>query len=241
MRHAFLIHAHRDLGQADRLCGLLRAYSPESKVFVHADGPAVRIKPLEGVEWDAADYEPDKCRGLLKGLSALYGRAQKAGVEVASFLHPDMAPTDWALFNRFLKRFWQSGKALTFTRMWPGHFAVSWCNLHFRLPHSRPLFPIALADETAERNEREAERWCNELQTTLSWDDSWPAWREHSYPMCAITLPYNGQFVSDGKPINKVIAAPDWQYDFCDYVLESGVVHTHDEAFWQDYERRVRA
>jgi hypothetical protein len=240
VKHAFIVYCHKEVEQTIRLRDLLIKSFPASDFHVYYDGPCEE-PAFDSAPWvDQGPQEPDKCRGILKGLNALMGWSVRHYCGVVSFLHPDMVPTDREQFHRFLQRFQASGQALTFTPMLPNHLTPSFCNLHFRLPEALPLFPMALADEVMEANHRASGHWYNEMQAFLSWEDSWPEWHESAYHMGLMTVPHRNQFTCAGQPIEKLVHSDNYQYEFCDYCPESSVIHSHDPRFWENADALIQ-
>jgi hypothetical protein len=240
--HAFLINVHKDAAQAVRLCRVLRGHFGDgSGVIVYLDGPEYVHEQLDDLHQLATvirgPHQPDKCLGVTTALSCLVMRAGQLGADTCSLLHPDMVPTDRAVWGAFLKRFRASGKALTWAPMHPQHMAASYISLHFRLPDAARLFPV--------RCERVEEwpggGWFNEMQTRLSWDRAWPEWQQSAYEMTLHTVPYTGHhWAVEGAPCFKVAHGPSLSYGYHDYVPESSVVHTDDDVFWQNIDKIVR-
>lgn len=231
--HAFLINCHTETDQALRLVRLLREYfRDDSQVFVHLDGPGYDPTWLSHLHKQAAvlrgDHEPDKCKGILKALSALAERARQAQVEVASLLHPDMIPTDRQAWRTFLRRFAGSTKAMTYAPVWPLSEPPSFCCLHWKPDKASNLFPTQVFDWPG----------INEAHALASWSQSWPEWKQHAYPMAILNYPHST--CPEGGPMPKVMHGPGYAYVVHDYCPESSVIHTNDPSFWEHYEQHVR-
>ncbi len=225
--HLFLVNTHRDGEQAARQCDLLaRHFGP---VMTYYDGPGGSPR-LPGTDMIIGDYyQPNKCLGILAALNALTLHAETLGVKFATFLHPDQIPTDRGQWGLFLRRFRESGKALTYAPVRPGSHEPAFIGITFNLPLCGRLFPIRYVEGVENFNEKQA---------AASWHRSWPDWRDHAYPLALLNWPHST--CPAGGPNAKLMHGPEWQYVVHDLVPETSVVHSNDPRLWDNYETILR-
>lgn len=244
MKHAFIMNCHANLPQAARCTALYRRYWRErSSLYLYYDG--VRDYDQERMACIQEDvdaciigpYEPHKSQSIFNAINELVNHAASRDIDVISFVHEDMIPLFRNQFYHFLDNFWRTGKLMTYSKMWPTLDCIDYCNMHFRLREAlrHNLFPIRRIDPTANFNEHE---------TTLSFDRSFPAWRQHAYPMWSMTWPLTTTTrMKHWVPAHwhqgsdKTGHDNDGHFVFHNYIPESSVMHVNDDYFWNNYHR----
>jgi len=232
VKHAFIMNSHNDLEQAKLCIGLLRKHFPSSSLYLYYDGPGRPMGvPCDDLIW--ADEEPCKAASIIHALNHLIDMASLKGIDLASFLHADMIPTDAWHWYKFEQRFAESGKALTYTTMWPGHPWIDFCNLHFNLPEVTKLglFPA---------HRLSFDRDFNEHHLTKSLDFNCPTWRQHTYPLWTMVHPHKEKYIGVDGPVVKIGHTADLSFTFHNFTPETSVIHTNDPVFWSNYEELLR-
>lgn len=246
-RHAFLVNCHADIAQARTLAALLAQYwSPQSQIIFYLDGNVHTPEDLDDLRRNAnvvllGPYEPHKSISILNALNSLVSFAHQNNIEVASFLHADMIPTDKLAFYHFIDRFYRSQCSLSCTPMWPDQPVIDFCNLHFRLPQAIAdgLFPVSYRPNAPRESD------CNEYQLTWSFYRSSPEWFSRSYAMWTIVHPYTGLYKlaqpeGEPKPLAKLGHCAFGKFEIHNYTPESSVIHTNSPWFWQNYSLLAR-
>src|SRR5579859_1458396 len=223
--HVFLVYCHKEIEQAARQCLLLRRFfSDNSTNLVYYDGPSPgKAERILGRNLAAVgSFQPDKCRGIVTGLNALIALAE--GARIASFLHPDMVPTDREHWRLFLRRFAGSKKAVGAAPMWPKHYGVSFCAFHFALPKASGWFPAELREEP----KLDHKGWFNEYQLAQHLDRVDPRWKDDCYHLSLLTMPYKDMVRTPQGPVDKQLHRWGAEYVVNDFCPETSVVHTND-------------
>ncbi len=225
--HLFLVNVHKDVAQAARQTDLLsRHFGP---VMAYYDGPEPPID-FPAADWVVyGSYEPDKCRGILNALNTLIRRTAALGTKFATFLHPDQIPTDRSAWRRFLSRFRESGKALTYAPVRPGSVEPAFIGITFNLPLCGRLFPVSYIEGVENFNEKQA---------GASWHRSWPEWRDHAYPLTLLNWPHST--CPAGGLNAKLMHRPGLEWVVHDLIPETSVIHTNDPRFYDNYETILR-
>ena len=174
MKHAFIMNCHRDLAQAAISAPLYHRYwAGQSDLYFYYDGPPDYDPTLMATVQNSVTriwtgpYEAHKSRSIFNAVNVLADQAAARGVDVVSFVHADMIPLFRTQFYGFIDRFWQSGKIMTYSKMWPTADYIDFTNLHFRLAdaYAHKLLPI---------HKLAAELDFNEAEATLSFDRACP-------------------------------------------------------------------
>jgi len=245
MRHAFLMNVHKDVEQAVRTCELLLKYFPNSWRIAYYDGASADL--ILNLRYSCsflttASYEPRKYSSIMNALNNTMATASQQRIDVASFLHSDMIPMDPWTFERFLDRFLRSGKMMSACAMWPGSNLLDFCNLHFnvRAAMDAGLFLIQPTDGL------EGNQDFNESHFTRHLHRVFPKWRDESYELRSVVVPFTDQYkqVKDDG-VQEVIAVKqthglEESFTFHNYTPETSVVRSNDQVFWGGYERMVR-
>lgn len=232
MRHAFLMNCHADADQAICCLSLLQKWYPRSGRLLYLDGkdyPQQQIVSMRSMTefMERRNYQPDKIDGTLGALNRLVEVASFGGYGMASFLHADMIPTDRGRFDLFLQRFWESGKMLTYSPMWPCSVYANFCDLHFRLPMAHDkLFPVG--------RRKLPETWgiSNEAFLTASFGAKDPGWQDRAYHLLTIVRPYTGE----SNP-SKHGHMHKHEWVFHNWTPETSIVHSNDADFWNGYDK----
>lgn len=242
MKHAFVMNCHVHLAQAARTTELLRRYwSDRSSIYFYYDGkhdydPAQFARVRANCDRIlVGPYEQDKCHSIFNALNALVDHADNQGHDVVSFLHEDMIPLYRGQFYGFLDRFYESGKVMTYSKVWPTQPFVDFINIHVRVraARQRKMFPIHKVVPNYA---------FNEAQAMFSFNLTSPGWQAETYPMWAMVWPLTGVAKILNPPhfypphADKVGHAHDGQFTFHNYVPESSVMHVNDAYFWDNYE-----
>lgn len=227
--HAFVLNCHTDLAQAVVTTRLLRAYWPASAVYLYYDGP----EP-EAAAWAALGqqctvalrgaYERDKVVSIFGAMNATMAQARADGVDVVSFLHPDMIPVYPDVFYAFVERWRRSDCWVTYVPIRPEPQAplLDFCALHFRLDRmvAHGLFPIRICGNLAD-----AAQHFNEMHLTMFFDTFRPHWRDEAYPLWMISTPaFNNEWYT---PTGVALVH--------NYIPETSVVHSNDPWLWEHY------
>jgi hypothetical protein len=242
VKHAFVLNCHKDVPQAIRVTGLLKRYFSRSKVFLYIDGNTHSQEQLHLLEGNCGhlhvgDYEPNKCQSIINALNHLILAAGDAQIEVASFLHTDMIPTDLISFYHFIDRFYRANKLISLTPIWPGTSLIDFCNLHFRVAEAvkNRLIPATRIPMSNPGHDY------NENQVTQSFNRSSPGWEQNAYLMWTIVIPFDKQYVlrdaaNNPIPIAKIGHSVHGQFVVHNFTPESSVIHTNTQWFWDHYE-----
>lgn len=243
MKHAFIMNCHAHLPQAARSTSLYRRYWRErSSVHFYYDGPReydpeLMEKIRENVDHcTIGPYEPHKTQSIFNAINYLIEYAASQQIDVVSFVHEDMIPVFRNHFYGFIDTFWRTGKYLSYSKMWPNLDFVDYCNLHCRVTEalSCKMFPIRRIAQNS-----------NEVETTRSFDLTFPKWRQYIYPMWSITWPlttttkFHDWVPKRVVPVHPVADktghGPNGYFVFHNYIPESTMIHVNDDYFWDNY------